>query len=112
MALDYFNQCDRWRIGNDEGERLWHLMMANSEPIANEVMKKAADLYQLLDEEETLEDFMADDEGSACYRSGFEGVTVLFVQSSGFEFIFTEDGKSPEELIRNNLENENSSLRL
>lgn len=112
MALDYFNQCDRWRIGNDEGERLWHLMMANAEPISNSSMKKGADLYQLLDEEETLEDFMADDEGSSCYRSSFDGVTVLFVQSSGFEFIFTEDGKSPEKLIKEQLEKEGSSLEL
>lgn len=97
--LEFFNTCDRWRIKFKHGEDNWQIMMANKEPISKGALEMIIDLSGIMDEEdETLDDFIANDPDSSFYRSNIEGVKVAFFQTAGFEFIFTEDGLDPHVL--------------
>lgn len=49
---------------------------------------KHVDVRPLLEEGESLSDFMADDPDAGLYKSTVSGNTVWFVQTSDFEFIF------------------------
>lgn len=93
--LQYFNQCDRWRTQYPTGEAGWQEMIRNKSSISMSVFKKAVSYRDILDEKETLDDFIASDSGSGFFRSRVKGNPVFFVESCGFEFIFTVDGKEP-----------------
>lgn len=98
MAYQYFNQCDRWRTKYENGEANWNRMMENKQAITVDQFKKLSDFDGLLDPDDkndTIENFVSDDSGSGFYTSMIGGTRVLFVQTSGFEFIFTKDGNEP-----------------
>jgi len=99
--LNFFQPCDRWRVNNPQANLLWGKMIKSSEPISKKSFEKIVDIKDLLEEDETLSEFMSYDE--SYFRSSFDGITVAYAQTHGFEFIFTEDGKSPEELISINI---------
>lgn len=69
--------------------------MAKAKPVSLEALEGQCDAELMLDEGETLADFMeaSGDPDSGCYVSEIRGHRVLFVQSAGFEFIFTAGGK-------------------
>ncbi len=92
----YFNQCDRWRIRYPNGEEQWQEMMANKYPLPIEEFLLLADTSDLLDEDETLSDFVADDPDHGFFISTANKKPVMFIAHAGFEFIFTEDGESPD----------------
>lgn len=74
-------------------------MMKNKLAISQDAFDKVVDIKGLLaEDEEKLSDITYADPDACCYKSNVKEVIVFFVQSSGFEFIFTEDGLSPEEL--------------
>ncbi len=95
--LCFFEQCDRWRTKCENGEADWHEMMANRKPISQEKFIDSVDIKTapFLDEDETLDDFTADDPQSGYYESTLRGKPLYFVQKAGFEFIFTLSGNSP-----------------
>lgn len=93
--FEYFTQCDKWRIRYVEGESLWHKMMRNKRPITVEAIKSKAELQDLLDDDETIEEFIADDPDAGFYLSHLGSEYVLFIQTAGFEFIFTRNGHAP-----------------
>lgn len=66
-------------------------MIAQATPIGASEFKRLCRLETLLDEDETLEEFMADDETAGLYKSVWGGGSCLFIQTSGFEFIFVKD---------------------
>lgn len=91
--FEYHQQCDRFRK-TEQGEADWQEMMRNATPVSQQAFEGVCDPEELLDEGETLEDFV---EGSGDPEAGFFQSTirnhrVLFVQVSGFEFIFTPSG--------------------
>lgn len=92
--LDYFNQCDRWRMTYKNGEENWQAMIANKEPISLSSFLKVVNIEQLL-WDETVEDFVSDDPEHGFYSSKINNERVVFLQTAGFEFIFTEDGLEP-----------------
>lgn len=92
---EYFNQCDRWRINFENGESNWHIMMAEKEAINMNAFNKMVNGEAILDEEETFYDFICGDPDSGCYKSVIDDGVVFFIQTAGFEFIFTPDGNEP-----------------
>lgn len=98
VVYSYFNQCDRWRLRYPTGEAHWNEMMANKQSVSLEQFKALVDLSGLLDPEDqndTLELFISDDVSSGFYQSKVGQSEVLFIQTSGYEFIFTVDGEAP-----------------
>jgi len=93
--FDYFNQCDRWRTRYEDGEQNWQEMMKKKRPVSLEAFLLMADVSQLLDEDETLSDFVADDPEHGFYISEANSKPVLFIAHAGFEFIFTSNGDAP-----------------
>lgn len=91
----YFNQCDRWRTKYSEGEKHWQEMMDKKVKIDAELFLYLTDTEGLLDEDETVYDFVADDPDHGFYVSTANSKPVTFIAHAGFEFIFTEDGDAP-----------------
>lgn len=105
MKFEYFNQCDRWRIKYPNGESGWQEMMANKTPMNIGNFKKMVDFDGLLDsddENDTIENYIMGDPDSGFYHSEIQGTKVLFFQTAGFEFIFTEDGEEPKPTLDKN----------
>lgn len=88
----YFEQCDRFRR-TPQGERDWQEMMANAKPIRFEVLAKHCDAEALLDDGETLEEYVSCNDDTEFFISDIRGHRLMFIQSAGFEFIFTIGGK-------------------
>lgn len=87
--LPYLGQCDRIRRNNPEGESFWQEMIANAEPVSAEELEAACDVSAILDEDESLEDFVnPNDHGY--FRSTVQGKPVWYVQTAGFEFVFAD----------------------
>lgn len=90
----YAIQCDKLQR-LDQGELIWATLMNKAERIALDEFEDACDLSGLLEEGETLEDFIGSDEYSGAYRVRLGSQTTYFIQTSGFEFFFTESGEIP-----------------
>lgn len=69
--------------------------MANAVKIDIEEMRGRCEVESILDEGESLEGFVANDDRAGFYRTQAGDKVVYFVQHSGFEFFFTEDGLPP-----------------
>jgi len=95
MPYQYSIQCDKLQRDIPNGEAIWATIMLNATRIPIYMFIDSVDLASFLDEDESLEDYMADDPDSACYRYDHEGEVVFFVQHAGFESFFTTDGKVP-----------------
>lgn len=95
QKLPLLGQCDRIRRSYAEGEAFWQEMMQNAEPIGQEDFAAAVDLSALLEDDETLEAYTADDPSSGTFRSSVAGQPVLFVQTHGFEFVFADPARAP-----------------
>lgn len=87
FKLSYLGQCDKLRR-IAQGEQLWQQMLLLKAPVSIDTFKHLCQLEELLDEDETLEDFLADDPSSGLYASFWGEQRCLFIQTSGFEFIF------------------------
>lgn len=85
----YHNQCDRFRR-TEQGESDWHEMMGNKSIVDNGYFLSVCD-WSSFSDDETLDQFTADDPDSACYSSKFRDTSCYFVQTAGFEFIFIKD---------------------
>lgn len=92
--LQYALSCARLRV-SDLGDQVWHSLVAKAERISFEDFSEACDLSGLLDEEETLDDYVATDDWAGAYKVEVDGKSVAFIQRAGFEFFFTDDGLPP-----------------
>jgi hypothetical protein len=87
-VLPFLEQCDRLRMQYTNGEAVWQEMIQNARRISLEELAAAVDPSRLLDEDETLEDFIADDPDAGFYASSVQGEPVYFVEARAFEFLF------------------------
>lgn len=94
MKFKYSIQCDKLR-SLPNGEESWQYMMLRSRLIDLDVLAEKCDFSTLFDEDESYYEFVASDERSGCYETEWDGGIAYFIQTSGFEFFFTEDGKYP-----------------
>jgi hypothetical protein len=88
----YFGQCDRVRrcCGNEEK---WQEMIKNHTKIDIETFKALCNYEILLEDDETLEEYIADDQGAYFAISNWGDLECCYLMRVGFEFIFVEDGK-------------------
>ena len=97
-AFPYFMQCDKWRRLGDKEEQAWHEMIRNKQAISQEGFVDRVEINHLLEEGESLDEYVADDPEHGFYLSAVNGMPVYFLQHSGFEFIFTPKGNNPCDL--------------
>lgn len=82
----FLGPCDRLRMAG--GEELWQHMMLHRQPISIDRFATECRLETLLEDDETLEDFIASDPESGFYSSVWGEQPCRFIQTCGFEFIF------------------------
>ena len=96
--MKYVGQCDKLRK-EQGGEEAWQDMMSNKKQISLSKLKSSVDADAILDEDESLEDFVAGWDDAKIYESEWDSRPAMFIQMGGFEFIFAEQAnKSSEEL--------------
>lgn len=79
--------CDRIRQ-KPGGEEFWQEMMKHKEEISEEEFLKHVDPIEVLDEDETWEEFKSGHEEIKYYKSIND---TYFFQSAGFEFIWKDE---------------------
>ncbi|WP_274644794.1 GNAT family N-acetyltransferase [Pseudomonas serbica] len=92
--LQYALSCDRLRV-NDDGDQVWHTLMAKAERITFEELSEACELSSLLEDGETLDDYISVDDWAGAYKVETDAEPVVFLQRAGFELFFTHDGQAP-----------------
>jgi len=86
VTFHYFGQCNHLRL-TPAGETKWQEMIKQHQKISIEEMQANCALTELLDDQ-TLEEFMADDPTSYCAKSKWGEQPCYYVMEAGFEFIF------------------------
>jgi len=91
--LRFATMCDTLRC-DSEGEAVWQTLMAKAERIPIEQFGAIGNLNDILEDGETLDDYIAVDDWAGAYL--VEGPErIAFLQRAGFEWFFTVDGKPP-----------------
>ena len=83
----YLGQCDRIRK-LPGGEELWHKLIANKIHISKEDFLSHVNTQDILDEDDTIEEFFGSDTNSYYAKSEIDGVVYFFISTHGFEFIW------------------------
>ena len=84
-------QCDRIRA-TPQGEVFWQDLMHNPDRINQAEFMFHCDPSAILDDRESIDQFMEDSSGGAgYYRSIVAGRECFFLQHSGFEFVFADE---------------------
>jgi hypothetical protein len=85
----YVGQCSVVRRRGPEEEANWHRMMELAEPVSIGVLLRHVDMSPLLDEDETVRQFIRG-AGSdvAAFKSYWGDVRCWFLTIAGFDFIF------------------------
>ena len=84
----YLGQCDRLRLGNAENNAAWHEMMKNAEPVPPDEFFKSVDFSRVMDEDETVEQWIQANHDAQFFKSVWNGRPAYFAQTGGFEYIF------------------------
>lgn len=95
MSHRYSIQCDKLQRDMPNGEDIWATLMLHARRISTLDFLSAVDMESFLDEDESFEDYIADDPDAACYRYDHAGEEIYFLQHAGFESFFTVDGRPP-----------------
>jgi hypothetical protein len=89
----YLGQCDVLRRNSFANERRWQKMMERKKKVSFSAFLKLTDLAPLLDDGETprryLDHLRRKDSATGVYESFWGDKPCLFLQSAGFEFVFT-----------------------
>jgi len=91
IKAGYIGQCDKIRMNLKFGEYAWSRMMDNATKISDLDFVSRCDVSIILDEGEEFNEFVQGDSDYGCYESSVDGLKCMFVQHSGFEFIFAGD---------------------
>ncbi len=86
--MKYLGQCDRLRKQGPKNEANWQEMMKQKKPISMSTFKSKADYKAILDEDETLKDFIAGDPEAGFFQSVWGNKKCVFLRTAGFEFIW------------------------
>ncbi len=82
----YIGQCDRLRkCGNEQN---WQNMVAQAKPVTMQQFLDEVDMFPLLDEGESVEDFFAGFSKVEFYFSAWGDQKCYFYKTRDFEFIF------------------------
>ena len=83
----YIGQCDRIRK-NPDGERFWRYVMGHAVPVSQEEFLNQCDISPLLDENETVEQFLSDYRTVGYYKANYNNTGYYWFGTRGFEFFF------------------------
>lgn len=99
----FLGMCDKLRITSNENEQKWNDMMKSKSPISDYEFIKNVNLVAVLDEGETPEQWILDnnksDTESSAYKSNWGNIPCIFYQTMGFEFIFTKQPQPINESV-------------
>lgn len=88
----YLGQCDTLRRKCSDNEEYWQDMMKNRMKIPFKTFINSVDMSKMLDIDEKPINFISDairtDKSTATYESNWGDKPAMFLQTSGFEFIF------------------------
>lgn len=87
ISYSYLGQCDRVRI-NSENENNWQQMMSLKQPISKEEFLSVIDPFSILDEDETIEEFLFNCSDVGIFKSVWGNNPCYFIACNGFEFIW------------------------
>lgn len=93
--MKYAPDCNKLMTNSDEGQMIWSTHMALAQPVSQEEFEMNCNGEGLLDEGETFADFCFSDPDHGFYKCETPHGEVFFLQQSGFEFFFTQDGRPP-----------------
>lgn len=93
--LKFAIPCDRLQLKVENGKEIWATLMYKSQRVSPSELKALCDLEDHFEEEDPFSDFLREDPQSGCYRTDLPDGPVYFIQTSGFEYFFTRDGKIP-----------------
>ena len=92
IKKQYLGQCDQLRFQNPENEDKWQDMMRLKKKISFTRFLNSVDMSEMLDDDVTPKDYIKDcireDDETGSYISKWGEDTCMFLQTSGFEFIF------------------------
>lgn len=94
-AFQFAITCDRLQLKIENGKDIWATLMAKSQRVHPSELKSQCDLVEHFEEDEAYEQLEAEDPDTGCYRTDLPTGPVFFIQTSGFEYFFTQDGKVP-----------------
>lgn len=84
----YLGQCDRLRMIGSGNEAAWQVMMKNARPVPSAEFFKNVDFSRVMDDDETVEQWMQSNHDAQFFKSVWNGRPAYFAQTGGFEFIF------------------------
>ncbi len=90
MLKPYFGQCNVIRSKFIDGEYFWLVMMTNKEEITSQEFIKTVKVSDLIDDDETVEEYINSYSDIKFYSSKVDSTEVYFLSSSGFEFVFMD----------------------
>jgi len=85
----YFGQCNEVRCDKTE-ENNWQNMIKKHKKVFKEEFEKNCDINVILDEDETLNEFITADPSSYFAKSFWGDKKCYYLMTHGFEFIFLE----------------------
>ena len=92
LLKQYIGQCNILRHDSTCNEEFWHEMIANKVEIPIEEFVNSVDGSKITDDDETLLEYIEHatlvDDKTKTYISNWGDNEAMFLQSSGFEFIF------------------------
>lgn len=88
QKAQYMGQCDRLRMNNKENEEKWQQMIQNAIPVTLHQFLRYVDVSDFIDEDGSVEEFIADDPSSGFYISKWGDKDCWFIKTKGFEFIW------------------------
>lgn len=83
----FIGVCDRVRK-NEENDLKWHEMMKNASPVTMEEFLSQCDMSDVLDEGETVENYLNIHTDIEFFKSNFGVSDCYFFKTAGFEFIW------------------------
>lgn len=90
-AFRFYKMCNVFR-SSPEREADWKHMMSRRRKITVDEFARLCDTQGLVEEDEPLDEFGADDPGSGFYHSQLsDGTPCVFAQTAGFEYIFLRE---------------------
>lgn len=90
ISYKYIGPCDRLRHHNPVNDKNWHVMMQNKRMVSKEEFLKNVDISPLLDEDESVEDFLKNHSDAEFFFSFWGNKSSYFMATKGFEFIFVQ----------------------
>lgn len=93
--LEFATMCDRLQMRVENGKDIWATLMHKAQKIDPAELKDRCDLEEHFEDDSAYEHFVRVDPHTSSFRVDLPDGPVYFIQTSGFEYFFTQDGVIP-----------------